>query len=128
MPIFVETDNSKEKLYDGSKAGQAATKVQDKMKSMVKKAIDDAPGFTTTKSGNGDKGYIIRLEIKKLDQSGHDTTCTLSGAILLYPKSFTKIKGKADEMMSVGWHSTATASGTNEGSILQCVEATAEAM
>ena len=130
MPaIFVDTDNSnpKEKLYNGVKAGQSAAKVEDKMQAVVKKIIDKAAGFTTTKFNNA-KGYVIRLEISKLEVANHKTKCTLSGSIVRYPKGVTKKGAKGDEMLSLGWGGSATADGTSEGSLLDCVEAVAESM
>jgi hypothetical protein len=129
MPIFVDTDNSnpKDKLYNASIAGQSATKAESKMQGVVKTALEKAPGFTTTK-GPGAKGYTIRLKIAKVETEGHQTKCTLSGSIVQYPKGVTKSGAKGDEMLSVGWGGSATASGTSEGSLLDCVEAVAESM
>lgn len=127
-PIFVDTDhNPKNKLYDGGPAGQAAAKVESKMQSVVRTIIGKTAGFTTTKVANS-KGYTIRLEISKLEAAGHETKCTLSGSIVQYPKGVTKRGAKGDEMLSLGWGGTATASGTSEGAILDCVEAVTEAM
>jgi len=128
-PIFVDTDNSntKDKLYDGSKAGQAAAKVEGKMQAVVKRVIDKAAGFTTTKSSNA-KGYVIRLEISKLEIADHKTKCSLSGAIVKYPKIVTHTGAKGDAMLSTGWSGSATADGTTEASLLDCVEAIAESM
>ena len=130
MPqIFVDTDNSntKDKLYNGSKAGQSAAKAEEKMQAVVKKTIDKAAGFTTTKSDNS-TGYVIRLEISKLEVADHKTKCTLSGSIVRYPKGATKSRGKGDVMLTSGWNGSATADGTSEGSLLDCVEAVAESM
>jgi len=129
MPIFVDTDNSdpKNKLYNGSKAGNSAAKVEAKMQSVVKKILDKTPGFTTTKMGNA-KGYTIRLEISKLDTANHKTKCSLSGSIVRYPKGVTMKGAKGDEMLSLGWSGSAEADGTSEGSLLDCVEAITESM
>ncbi|HEY7637167.1 MAG TPA: hypothetical protein VH763_16570 [Gemmatimonadales bacterium] len=130
MPIFVDTDNSNasDKLYNGSKAGTSAGKAEAKMQATVKRLIDKAPGFTTTKMGNA-KGYSIRLEISKLDTSNHKTQCTLSGSIVRYPKAVAmKGAGKGDEMVSLGWKGSAESTGTNEGAMLDCVEAIIESM
>jgi len=129
-PIFVETDNSnaKDKLYNGSKAGQAATKAEAKMQSVVKRIVDKDPNFTTTKAGSA-KGYIVRIEITKIETEAHKTKCTLSGSIVRYPKGVTKSGAKGEEMVNTGnWGNTATADGTSEGSLLDCVEAVAESM
>jgi hypothetical protein len=130
MPlIFVDTDNSdpKDKLYNGLKAGQSAAKAEGKMQAVVKRIIDKAPGFTITKFANA-KGYAIRLEISKLEVADHKTKCSLSGSIVRYPKGVTKKGAKGDEMLSTGWGGSATADGTSEGSLLDCVEAITESM
>jgi len=127
-PIYVETDNSnaKAKLYDASKAGQAATKAEGKIQAVVKKILDKDPGFTTIKS-NGAKGYVVKLKLSKLEVENYKTKCTLTGEIVRYPKAPSN-KGKGDEMVSLGWHGSATADGTSEGSLVDCVEAIAEGM
>jgi hypothetical protein len=129
MQIFVDTDNSdaKNKLYDGSKAGSSAAKAEGKMQAVVKKIIEKAAGFTTTKMGNA-KGYTIRLEISKLEVADRKTKCSLSGSILRYPKNVTMKRGKGDEMVSLGWGGNAAADGTSEASLLDCVEAITESM
>jgi hypothetical protein len=130
MPtIFVDTDNSdaSNKLYNGSKAGSSSTKVEGKMQATVKRIIDKTPGFSTTKVGNA-KGYYIRLEISKLEVADHKTKCTLSGSITKYPKGVTMKGAKGDEMLSLGWGGSATADGTGEGSLLDCVESITEDM
>src|SRR4051794_18969640 len=117
MPaIFVDTDNSnaKDKLYDGSKAGQSAAKAEGKMQAVVKKVIDKAAGFTTTRTDDA-KGYVIRLEISKLEVADHKTKCSLSGSIVRYPKAPTKVRGKGDDMLSTSWGGGAIADGTSEG-------------
>lgn len=127
MPIFVDTDNSnaKDKLYNASKAGSAATKAEAKMQAVVKKAVEKA-GFTTAKVPNA-KGYSIRLEISTLE-IGQDTKCSLKGSIVRYPKGMTQSRGAGEEMLSLGWSGKATASGSGEGAIIDCVEAIAEDM
>jgi len=127
-PIFVDTDhNPKNKLYDGGQAGQAAAKVESKMQAVVKAIIGKTAGFTTTKVANS-KGYAIRLEISKLEIAGHETKCSLTGEIVRYPKGVTTKGAKGNEMVSLGWGGSATALGTSEGSILDCVEGVAESM
>jgi hypothetical protein len=127
-PIFVDTAHGpKNKLYDGSKAGPAAAKAEAKMQEMVKAAIDGASGFTTN-SKESAKGYVILLKISKLDSAGHETNCSLSGEIVQYPKGGSKAHGKGSLMFSLGWGGHATATGTSDGSVLQCVEAIAESM
>lgn len=129
MPtIFVDTDNGpSNKLYDGSKAGAAASKAEGKMQSVVKRIIDKTPGFTTTKVGSP-KGYTIRLEISKLDVADHKTKCSLSGSITRYPKGVTMKGAQGDEMLSLGWGGSAVADGTKDDSMLDCVESIAESM
>jgi hypothetical protein len=130
MPaIFVDTDNSNAtaKLYNGLKAGQSAAKAEGKMQAVVKRIVDKAAGFTTTKVGNP-KGYVIRLEISKLEVADHKTKCSLSGSIVRYPKGVTMKGAAGEEMLSTGWGGSAMADGTSEGSLLDCVEAVAESM
>ncbi len=129
MPIFVDTDNSDptNKLYNASKAGQSSAKAEGKMQAVVKKLVDKTAGFTTAKFPNA-KGYTIRMEISKLEVADHKTKCSLSGAILKYPKGVTMKGAKGDEMLSLGWGGSATADGTSEGSLLDCVESIAESM
>lgn len=129
-PIFVDVDNSnaKAKLYNGKIAGDSAEKAEAKIQTMVKKAVEKAPGFTTTKAGSP-KGYTILIAITKIERPGHETKCTLSGEIVRYPKGVTTNRGAGAEMVTVGnWGNTATASGTSEGSLLDCVEAVTESM
>lgn len=129
-PIFVDVDNSnaQAKLYNGKIAGDSADKAEAKMQSVVKKLVEKAPGFTTTKAGSP-KGYTIRIAITKIERPGHETTCSLSGSIVRYPKGVTMKQGSGEEMVNVGpWGNSATASGTSEGSLLDCVEAVTESM
>jgi hypothetical protein len=129
MPtIYVETDNSDpdNKLYTAAKAGKAAAKAEEKMQKAVRKIIGKTSGFTTLKYDNA-KGYVIRLEVSKVDTSGHQTQCSLSGSIVRYPMSVAqKGKGQGEEMLSTGMTGSATATGTSDNSILDCVEAVAE--
>jgi hypothetical protein len=130
MPIFVDTDHGpKNKLYDGSKAGNSATAVEGKMQSTVVRLIDKTAGFTTTEFPKA-KGYAIRLEFSKLDtQSGPDTVVKLSGFILRWPKTVAQAgKGKGDEFITLGWTGGGKASGHSEGSLLDVVEAIIEGM
>jgi hypothetical protein len=127
-PIYVDTDHGpKNKLYDASMAGQAATKAESKMQEKVKAAIEADAGFTTTKDKNS-KGYVILLKISKLETAGGETKCTLAGEIVKYPKTFTKSHGKKPEMVSLGWGGSAAATGKPDYAIVQCVEAVVESM
>ncbi|HVX87571.1 MAG TPA: hypothetical protein VG692_07100 [Gemmatimonadales bacterium] len=127
-PIYVETDNKKEKLYNAHLAGAAlASKLEGRIEAMTKKAVDDQAGFTTSKT-EGAKGYFIRFKLTKFEASGGSTKCVLLGEIERYPKSGTKSGAKGAEMVNLGkWEGTAEASGTSEGSAMQCVEAIMEA-
>ena len=129
MPnIFVDTDhNPKNKLYDGSKAGAAATKVEAKMQSVVKGVIGKTAGFTTTKDANS-KGYIVRLEISKLTAANGKTDCKLSGSITRYPKGVTMSGAKGDEMVTTGWAGHGIADGTDDGALIFCVKSVVEDM
>ncbi|MGN6393630.1 MAG: hypothetical protein ACTHM9_15490 [Gemmatimonadales bacterium] len=130
MPnIFVDTAHGPtNKLYDGSKAGAASGKAEAKMQAVVKDQIDHAAGFTTVKDANA-KGYIVRLEISKVEIADHKTKCKMSGSITRYPKGVAMGgAGKGDEMVSLGWGGSAMADGTNESAMLDCVEAITEDM
>jgi hypothetical protein len=125
-PIFVNTDHGlKNKLYNGTKAGKAAAAAEGKMQRVVKRIIDKAAGFTTIQSGQA-KGYVIRLEVSKVEMAGHQTKCGLSGSIVRYPPTATRERGKGEEMVSTNMTGNATADGTSEGSLLDCIEAIAE--
>jgi len=130
MPlIFVDTDNSdpNKKLYNGLKAGSSAAKAEGKMQVVVKRIIDKAAGFSTTKFDKA-KGYAIRLEVSKVEIADHKTTCRLSGSIVRYPPTVTMKRGAGEEMVSTSMSSGATADGTSEGSLLDAVEAIAESL
>jgi hypothetical protein len=127
MPIFVDTDNSNatNKLFNGSKAGGAAAKAEAKMQSTVKRIVDKAAGFTTTKSKDA-KGYAIRLTISKLEVGNGKTSCSLSGSIVRYPPTVSLKGGKGDEMVSTSMTGSGNSTGTSEGDMLAVVEAIAE--
>jgi len=127
--IFVDTDNTNvtSKLYKGAKAGQAAAKAEGKMQTVVKRIIDKAAGFTTTKFDKA-KGYAIRLEVSKVDTANHKTNCSLSGSIVRYPPTATLKRGAGEEMVSTSMSGSATADGTSEGSLLDAIEAIAESL
>ena len=130
MPaIFVDTAHGPtNKLYDGSKAGAASGKAEAKMQAVVKRIIDKTAGFTTVKDANS-KGYTVRLEIAKLEVTSNETKCKMSGSITRYPKGVARGgAGKGDEMVSLGWGGHATATGTGESAIIDCVEAITEDM
>jgi hypothetical protein len=126
-PIFVNTENDpKDKLYVGTNAGTAAAEAETKMQTVLKKIIDANAGFTTNKIANA-KGYSIRLKVAKVTVDGGETSCGLSGEILLYPKSFS-VKGAHDQMLSTAMNGHAKASGTDKQAILDCVEAITESL
>lgn len=129
-PIFINTNNDdkKHKIYIANLTGTAMDAAEQKMKEMVVKAFKDDADFTTNKIDNP-KGYTIRLEVTKFDVSGGETSCTITGEILRYPKAASK-KGSADEkvMVSRDWSNTAAASGKGTGAVVQCVEAILELM
>ena len=88
-PIYINTENDpKEKLYDGAKAGTASADVETKMQTTLRKIINANAGFTTNKVADA-KGYTIRLKVATLTVENNNTSCSLSGDILLYPKSFS---------------------------------------
>jgi hypothetical protein len=127
MPIYVETNSTnKDKLFDASMAGTAATKAETKMQKMVKDAVENAAGFTTAKTDDA-KGYYVRLKISKFEVNG-STKCTISGSIERYPKSVTKSRGAGSEMVTTAWSGSAEASGHSDQSVVDCVEAITESM
>jgi len=128
MPlIFVDTDNSnpKNKLFNGAKAGNSAVRAEEKMQKVVKRIIDKANGFTTTKDEKA-KGYAIRLSVSKVEVKAGSTKCSLSGSIVRFPPTAAKGGAKGDEMVSTSMTGNATATGTSADSLLDCVEAIAE--
>lgn len=128
--IFVNTDNSNvtNKLFNGSKAGAEAKAVEDIMQKVVIKVISKQPGFTTTKTPNP-KGYSIKLEIAKLEQTQHETSCSLKGELVRYPNTFSNMKkGGGETMVSTSFTGSAKASGMGKFAVIDCVEAIAESM
>jgi hypothetical protein len=125
--IFINTDNSnpKDKLYSGIKAGGA--KAEEKMEKTIEKIIDKEAGFTTSSYDNA-KGYTIRLTVSLVEIGEHNVKCELSGSIEIYPLGKTMKKGKGAEMVSTSMKGHASADGTTEQSILDCVEASTESL
>ena len=127
-PIFINTDNSdkKNKIYNANLAG--SEEAEAKMKEMVLKAFEKDSEFTTNNIKDP-KGYTIRFKITKFESSGGDTTVTIQGEILRYPKAPSK-KGAADENvnLSKNWENTATVSGKGSAAAVQAVEAILELM
>ena len=113
MPIiFVDTDK---KLFNGSRAGNSKAKAEEKMQKAVKKIIDKADGFTTTKSENA-KGYALSLTVAKVEVIGLKTKCSLTAVLSRYPKQ---------EMVSSSITSNGAVDGASEGAVLDCIEALA---
>ena len=125
--IFVDTDNSdlENKIYVATMAGSAGPKAEAKMEAAIKKIMIKTPGFTVDKPEKP-KGYTIRLKIAKIEKGGGNTKCMLSGSIVRYPKSSTAKRGEGEEMVSTSMTGNATATGTSDNSIWDCVEAIAE--
>lgn len=128
--IFVNTDNTnpKDKLFNGRMAGAEAKAVEDLMQKIVVKIIGKNPGFTTTKLPNP-KGYSIKLEIAKLQQTPQETSCSLKGELVRYPNSFSVAKkGGAGAMVSTSFTGGAKAIGMGKHAVIELVEAIAESM
>jgi hypothetical protein len=124
--IFVNTDNSNphDKLFQGVKAG---AKAEGLMQKTLTKIIEGSDGFTTKKS-DGAKGFTIRLTVSAVNVGERQVKCTMTGSIEYYPPQATKSRGKGSEMLSTGMTSSAAADGTSESAILDCIEATTEAL
>ncbi|MEO5860523.1 MAG: hypothetical protein ABIR33_16450 [Pyrinomonadaceae bacterium] len=131
MPeIFVNTDNSNPhaKLFNGIKAGTEAKAVEDLMQKVVVKVIGKNPGFTTNTQLNP-KGYSIKLEIATLIHDGRETSCSLKGELVRYPKTFSNVKkGGGETMVSTSFTGSAKATGMGKFAVIDCVEAIAESM
>jgi hypothetical protein len=127
MPIFVDTDNAdfQNKLFNGFKAGDAADKAEDKMKTVVETIVGKAPGFTTQK-GKDAKGYAIRLAVAKVEKGAGNVKCTLSGEIVRYPLGVNKKGEQGEEMVSAGMIGNGNATGTSQGAVVDCIEAVAQ--
>src|SRR5262249_52038352 len=132
-PVFINTDNTdkKNKIYVANAVGGDMAEAEDKMQSMVVKAFEKAPEFTTNKIDNP-KGYTLYFKVTKFSASGGETSCTITGEILRYPTvSYSKAKGagkaQTEKVMFGGeWSASATASGKGKGAILDCVDAIME--
>ena len=125
MPqIFVDTDNSdpKDKLFVGTKAGGA--KAEEKMQKVVIRIIGKTDGFTTDPKVSK-KGYAIRLTVSKVEVGDHETKCAVSGSLVRRPRE--KVKGGEGEVMvSTSMGGSGKVNGTDDGAILDCVEAISE--
>jgi hypothetical protein len=128
MPtIFVATDNSDRKRFNGLKAGALAVKAEEKMQKAVTRVVDAASDFTTKKTDDA-KGYEIRLKVVTVDKSGVNVKCGLSGDIVRYPPSPSAKEGDRSEIVTLGWTGNGFASGKSDGAVLDCIEAIAEDM
>ena len=130
MPlIFVYTDNSnpKAKIYTATNAGRYAAAAEAKMEAVVDRIIEKTPGFTTSPSDDA-KGYTIRLKVAKVVVTNQSTKCDLTGELVRYPETSSKTGGKGAEMVSTGFTGSATATGTGESALVDCVEAVTESM
>jgi hypothetical protein len=130
MPtIFIDTDNSnpdpEKKIYRGTHAGSAQFKAEEKMQKVVRKVLDKAADFTWTPF-KGAKGYTLRLSVSKVDVVKPNTKTSMSGEILLYPRQKSMKKGEGEIMVSLRMTGSATASGTDERSVVDGVEAICE--
>ncbi len=129
MPlIFVNTDNNpKDKIYIASSAGKSAMKAEEKMQQAVKRVVDKAPGFTAVKDGKS-RGYTIRLKVAKVTVADHKTKCELTGELIRYPETGPNKKNGDGAAVGFNFRGSAAATGTDERSLLDCVEAVAEDM
>ena len=130
MPlIFVNTDNSnpKAKIFVATSAGRYAASAEAKMEAVVDKIIEKTPGFTTT-GDEKSQGYTIRLKVAKVTIANQSTRCEISGELVRFPETASKSGEKGAQMVSTGFTGGGTATGTNESSLLDCVEAVTEGM
>ena len=132
-PIFINTDNSDKtnKIFIANMVGAASAEAEDKMKAMVIKAFEKVPDFTTNNIADP-KGYTLMLKVTKFAVE-RETSCTITGEILRYPKAASKSKqsdGTGTETVMFGgvWTGGATASGKGKSAIIDCVEAIVESM
>jgi hypothetical protein len=127
--IFVNTDNSnlKDKIYSATTAGPLAAKAEAKIQKAVRMVVQKTPGFTADRTDTS-RGYTIRLKVAKVTVADHKTRCELTGELVRYPE--TGPNKKAGDGTSVGFNfrGAGAASGTDERSLLDCVEAVVEDM
>ncbi len=125
-PIFINTNNNdkKNKIYKATQTGGSMDDAENKIKEMVIKAFEKSADFTTN-NVTDPKGYTLRFEVTKFKADAGDTTCTITGEIMRFPKSGA---GEEKVMVSRDWSNTASASGTNTAAVLQCIEAILELM
>lgn len=133
MPlIYINTDNSDvtNKIFSAFKAGKSAAIAEQKMLAIVKKLVDKAPGFTTTKGEGENKGYTFKLEVVKVEVGAGKTKCGLSGAIAYYPKTYSQSKhakdNQGEQMLSTSMTGNATADSATDRALLDCIESITE--
>jgi hypothetical protein len=114
-------------MYKGLNAGKSAGAAEAKLQAVVKRIVDKAAGFTTTKFDKA-KGYNLRLEVAKVEVANHKTHCDVSGSLVRYPATATLNRGGGEEMVSTRMTAGATADGISEASLLDAVEAAAESL
>ena len=126
--IFVNTDNSsKDKIYIATSAGNSAVKAEEKMQTAVKRVIVKTPGFTAVKDDKS-RGYTIRLKVAKVTVADRKTKCELTGELIRYPETGPNKKNGDGASVGFNFRGSAAADGTDERSLLDCVEAVAEDM
>jgi hypothetical protein len=125
-PIYINTENDpKDPIFVAKLTGEQAAACEKMMRDTIVKVIEKDSTFTTNKIKNP-KGYSIRLEVSKFKAEGRETSCTLSGMILEYPK-LTYMKGApGTAVVSLPFSGSATASG--RFAAVDCVEAVAESL
>ena len=126
--IFVNTDNStKDKIYIAASAGASAVKAEEKMQKAVKRVVDKTPGFTAVKDDKV-RGYTIHLKVAKVTVADHKTKCEVVGLLVRYPETGPNKKNGDGAAVGFNFRGSAAATGTDERSLLDCVEAVAEDM
>jgi hypothetical protein len=126
--IFVNTDNStKDKIYIATSAGKSAAKAEEKMQKAVKRVVDKTPGFTSVKDDKA-RGYTIHLKVAKVTVADHKTKCELVGELVRYPETGPNKKAGDGTVVGFNFRGSGAATGTDERSLLDCVEAVAEDM
>ena len=93
---------------------------------VVKRIIDKAAPPASPRPSPTRRRLRTQARDFQVDVAGHKTNCSLSGSIVRYPPTATMKGGQGEEMVSLSMKSSATADGTTEGSLLDCIEATAE--
>ena len=125
-PIFINTDNDpKEPLFLAKLAGDKAADLEKKMQEVVIKVIEKDSTFTTNKIKDP-KGYSLRFQVSKFKSEGRETSCTVKGEILQYPKLTYMKGGPGTAMVSLPFSGSATATG--RFAAVDCVESITESL